>query len=271
MSKVTASIVLFNTPSSLIKRLLDCLSNNGILSKIYIIDNSLEPTNFNFSIYENIYYVKSKNNGYGAGHNVALNYIMDFSDYHFILNPDIYFDDGVLSKLLQRMDLSDDVGLLMPRITYPNGEIQYLCKLLPTPYDLFLRRFPIPLFGDYVKNVIERYELRFTGYSSEVNAPSLSGCFMLLRVTALKAVGIFDERYFMYCEDIDLSRRIHKKFKTIFFPEVTVIHEHAKESFKNFQMFIAHVSSVTKYFNKWGWFFDKERRLFNRRILDSNI
>jgi GT2 family glycosyltransferase len=269
MSIVTASIVLFNTPSSSIIRLLDCLSSNKILSKIYIIDNSVEPINFNFSSYENIYYIKSKNNGYGASHNIALKYILDFSDYHFILNPDIYFDGGVLPKLLQRMDSSRDIGLLMPGIVYPNGENQFLCKLLPTPLDLFLRRFPIPFLGDYIKKIVDRYELQFTGYSSEVNAPSLSGCFMLLRMTALKAVGIFDERYFMYCEDIDLSRRIHKKYKTIFFPDVTIVHEHAKESYKTFRMLMIHISSVVKYFNKWGWFFDIERSLFNRRILDN--
>ncbi len=269
MSITTASIVLFNTPSNLIARILECLSKNDIFSRIYIIDNSIVPIDFNFSSYKKIIYVKSENYGYGAGHNLALQSILQFSDYHFVLNPDIYFEENVLSKLIQRMEISEDIGLIMPRIIYPNGQIQYLCKLLPTPLNLLLRRYPIPFFRNYIKKINEKYELKFTGYSNELSAPSLSGCFMLLRVSALKEVGIFDERYFMYCEDIDLSRRIHKKFKTIFYPDVTVVHEHAKESYKSFRMLIIHVTSVIRYFNKWGWLCDKERKMLNQRILDK--
>ena len=265
----TASIVLFNTPLRLITRLLDCLSKDTVLSRIYIIDNSLIPINFDFETYEKICYIKNENNGYGAGHNLALQSALDYSDYHFILNPDIYFDECVLSKLLERIELSEDIGLIMPRIVYPNGEIQYVCKLLPTPFDLFIRRFPLPFFTNFIKKSIERYELQFTGYSSEICAPSLSGCFMLLRISALKSVGIFDERFFMYCEDIDLSRRIHKKFNTIFYPDVTIVHEYAKESYYNIRMLLIHIISVVKYFNKWGWFFDKERKLFNHRVLNK--
>jgi len=52
-------------------------------------------------------------------------------------------------------------------------------------------------------------------------------------MSAINRVGMFDERFFMYAEDVDLSRRMHAAYKTIFYPDVTVIHDHAKDSFKN--------------------------------------
>lgn len=104
-----------------------------------------------------------------------------------------------------------------------------------------------------------------------MNVPYLSGCFMFLRVSVLKEVGLFDERYFMYLEDTDLSRRIHKKYKTIYYPFVHIIHEYSKGSYKNIKLLIYHIHSAIKYFNKWGWIFDKERREINTKVLRELI
>ena len=71
----------------------------------------------------------------------------------------------------------------------------------------------------------------------------------------------------MYCEDFDLIRRLHRVGKTLFYPDVTIIHDHAKESYKNKKMLFEHIKSAIKYFNKFGWFFDKERRDMNEKVL----
>lgn len=82
------------------------------------------------------------NCGYGAGHNIAIREAMEVGAiYHVIVNPDIYFGEGVLEQLVAYMNVNKEIGLVMPKILYPNGELQYLCKLLPTPFDLLLRRF----------------------------------------------------------------------------------------------------------------------------------
>jgi len=94
---------------------------------------------------------------------------------------------------------------------------------------------------------------------------------MLLRIAAIKKIGMFDTRFFMYAEDIDLSRRIHSEFKTLYFPEAIIFHEHAKSSYTSFKMLFIHLVSVIKYFNKWGWFFDRERKLINRKLMRSFI
>ena len=77
-----------------------------------------------------------------------------------------------MKKLIIYMNKYSEVGLVMPRVLYPNGELQYLCKLLPTPFDLLFRRF-LP-WRRYVEKKNEKYELRFTNYSREMEVPSLS-------------------------------------------------------------------------------------------------
>lgn len=264
---VSASIVLFKTPAPHIERLLNCLKNCIFIDRVIVIDNSPYPSNLNFNNWPFVEYIKSDNCGYGAAHNLAIKRVMDESKFHFVLNPDIYFEPGQLEKLMFRISRDIEIGLLMPKVLYPNGAVQFLCKLLPTPLNLLIRRFPIPLFSKFINKINSDYELRFTGYSQEINSPTLSGCFMLLRVSALKSVGLFDERYFMYAEDIDLSRRIHASYKTIFFPDAIVYHEYGKTSYKNYRALFLHISSVIKYFNKWGWFIDRERKSINNKIL----
>ncbi len=238
----------------------------NLFIKLYIIDNSPNPwkIHLNESMYEYIY--NKKNLGYGKAHNIAMRRSLQDSKFHLVINPDISFEKGTIKKIFSFMVNNPLIGQLMPKVIYPNGEIQYLCKLLPNPIDLAIRRF-LPK-NSFLKNQ-SKFELRFTGYNSQMEVPFLSGCFMFLNNSALKDIGLFDERFFMYAEDIDLTRRIHEKFKTIYYPDVTIIHGHAKESFKNLNLFLIHFQSILQYFSKWGWIFDKKRVLTNKRILKN--
>ena len=93
---------------------------------------------------------------------------------------------------------------------------------------------------------------------------------MFLRVKTLKENNLlFDDGYFMYCEDFDLMRRLHKYGKTIFYPEVSIVHDHAHESYKNQKMLKLHIKSAIRYFNKFGWFRDPERDRWNKEILEE--
>lgn len=85
----------------------------------------------------------NSNNGFGAGHNYIMKQYDKMGKYHLVLNPDIEFSKGVLESLFSYMEKTD-VGNIMPKVTYPDGEIQYLCKLLPSPKDWIIRRF-IPI------------------------------------------------------------------------------------------------------------------------------
>lgn len=265
---ITASIVSYHHRLSELKKVIDCVLAEPV-EKLYIVDNSSDDRLRELEgMSDRIRYIHSINRGYGAGHNIAIQGAIELgATYHAVVNPDIYFEKGVLKRLETYMDTSSSVGLVMPRILYPDGELQYLCKLLPSPSDLLFRRF-LP-WKKYVEKKNRNYELRFTGYNQEMEVPSLSGCFMFMRVSVLKQVRGFDERYFMYAEDLDLCRRIGEVSRTMYYPEVSVFHEYAKGSYKNRKLLGYHICSVVKYFNKWGWIWDSNRKKVNRRFFDN--
>jgi GT2 family glycosyltransferase len=260
---INVSIVLYKHTRDEINNLLKSLSDSPFVQDIFIVDNSpFRSEEFSDARYQYIF--TGKNIGFGAAHNIAINQsISQHVAYHLVINPDIHFDSDILEKLMHYADNHPDTGHLMPKVLNPDGSVQYLCKLLPSPSDLFFRRF---LSEKLTKQRMYKFEMRESGYNKIMEVPYLSGCFMFLRVKALEETGVFDERFFMYPEDIDLTRRIHLKYKTVFYPEVSVIHEHTRSSYKNFRMFSIHLINLIRYFNKWGWFSDTERKRINRNI-----
>lgn len=266
---ITASVVLYNTDSEQFNMLLECVKKSEVVSKFFVIDNSPIKRREISQLWDKIEYIEHENTGYGSSHNIAIKKSLEVgADYHVVLNPDIRFEPNVLLELTNYMSENQDVGYILPKVVYPNGELQYLCKLLPTPSDLIFRRFLTKTKKTEEKN--DRYVLKQSGYDKIMNPPCLSGCFMFLNCKILKEHSLyFDDRFFMYFEDFDLMRRIHRVSKTIFYPNVSIIHDHAKESYKSKKMLIQHIKSAIKYFNKWGWIFDKERNEMNKRILDE--
>jgi len=271
MTQINASMVLYhNKKEQVLKAINSCL-NTELMVKLFLVDNSSNDDLRDLANFDNTieYIFNNSNLGFGMAHNIAIKKSMeDGVKYHLVLNPDVYFDGKILEKLYNYMVVNPDAGLVMPKVLYPDGRIQNLCKLLPSPFDLFGRRF---LNFYAMKKIVDQrndvYELKFTKYDKIMNIPYLSGCFMFLRVETLNDVGIFDKRFFMYLEDTDLSRRIHNKYKTIYYPEVSIYHEYEKESYKNKKMLMYHIKSAVKYFNKWGWIFDDERDSVNRATL----
>jgi GT2 family glycosyltransferase len=158
-----------------------------------------------------------------------------------------------------------EIGLIMPRILYPDGAEQRLCKLLPSPIDLVGRRFLGSTGKALFRARSNRYEMKGIDFTVCREVPVLSGCFMLMRASVLREVGLFDERFFMYLEDVDLCRRIAQKSKTVFYPRVSVTHGYAKGSYRDFKLLYHHVRSAFRYFTKWAWFNDPERDELNRR------
>ena len=267
---ISASIVLYKTDKSVLET-INSFFNTPINGKLFLVDNS--PTNNLQQILADTiidkrveYIFNNANLGFGAAHNIALKKAVGVSKYHLILNPDINFEANVIPALINYMEANEDVGLVMPKIIYPNKSTQYVAKLLPTPVDLIFKRF-IPSF--LIKKRMEKFQLKFTGYNTEMEVPYLSGCFMFLRVNALQKIGLFDENFFMYPEDIDLTRRMHQQYKTMFYPEVSVVHAHEQGSYKSKKLLYIHITNMIKYFNKWGWFFDAERRKVNKKIMEQ--
>ncbi len=253
-----ASIVLYQHNYEDIKKTLDSLMQAHCLKKIILVDNGgcVWANNLNC---EKIVYIQSpKNGGFGYGHNLAINQYAKESEFFLICNPDVYFDANQLEELYD-VAKNRTEGLFSPRILYPNNQNQYGQRLLPTPLNLFARRFSPKL----ATKLDETYLLKHKIFNKPTNIPVCSGCFMLFRSSALLELRGFDERFFMYMEDIDLSRRCFEKFGNCFVPSAIIYHRHEQGSYKNPLLLKYHIQSAIKYFNKWGWIFDKRRSILN--------
>ncbi len=264
-----ASIVLYNTPQQLVSEAVDNLRQCPDIKEIYLIDNSPRGEAY---MLNNVHYIHNRRNlGYGRAHNIAIKQTLA-SDIplHLVLNADVHFTAETISRCINAMEQNPDYGQLMPKVFYPDGTVQYLCKLLPSPLDLFGRRF---LPHKLITKRLEKFEMRPTGYDKIMDVPYLSGCFMMLRCDALRKVGLFDEHYFLYPEDVDLTRRIHRYYKTVFYPDISVVHDHRQESYHSWRMAWIHFVNMACYFNKWGWntLTDRERKAFNRRAIEENF
>lgn len=266
----TASIVLYKQTYSEIKDLLKGLDGPDI-DVLFIIDNSplssIEKELADF--HPHLQYIHLPSNpGFGAAHNIGIRKAMTMgSKYHFVVNPDVLLLDNTINLMVDFMENNPDVGMAMPQILNPDGTIQFLPKLLPNPLS-FLQRILYRKFHVFLSSV-EKYELRNVSPQLVYDTPVLSGCFTLLRVSTLDEVGLYDDRFFMYLEDWDLSRRMNMKYRTVYFSKTSVIHGYAAGSSKNFNLFKVHIRSIRAYFGKWGWFFDKDRDAVNRRTLQQ--
>jgi len=254
--QITATIVLYKNQRVVLKSAIDSFLNTKLNVKLFLVDNS--PTNQlrDISSDDRVSYIFNPSNpGFGAAHNLIMKDIWDVSEYHIVLNPDVYFEPGTLEKLYEFMEADKNVGHVMPKVLYTNGEIQYLCKNNPKPFDLFARRFLPRAFRKYFQDRLDKYEYKDKDYSKTIlNVPYLSGCFMFLRTATLKKVGLFDDRIFMYIEDADLTRRFLEVSNTAYFPQATIYHHYEKGSYKNWKLTWYNIHGAIIYFNKWGWF-----------------
>ncbi|CAM1373094.1 glycosyltransferase family 2 protein [Tenacibaculum xiamenense] len=265
--KLTASIVLFNSDLKGLKDLLHDLTNSYPEVFVYVLDNSETNLSEAFRGIDNLEYIFNNTNlGYGKAHNIGIDKAYKKgSKFHMVINPDIRIDEETIRRLISFMDNNHDVGLCAPKVLYPSGELQHLCKLIPSPKNLFIRRF-LPI-KKIVENNDNRYELRYFDYNHEIEIPYASGCFMFIRTDLINSIGGFDERFFLYFEDLDLTRRIRRLAKVVFYPKAVVYHGYNKESYRNNKVLFYHIVSALKYFNKWGWFFDSERMKLNKETV----
>lgn len=253
IKNISVSIVLFRNPLGQIQKVLNSVYQSQMHADVFLIDNSEDHKYFKdlkIRVDCDHYQLLPKNIGFGAAHNQAIKQSVEAGyKYHLILNPDVYFEANVLDEIFKYMENHQDVGLLAPKVIYPDGQLQYLCKRLPRPYDLFIRRFG-------TKELKEKnnyyFEMRDKNYDEIMEVPSLSGCFMFFRSSVLQKLNGFDERFFMYLEDVDLCRRSSKVAKNIHFPRVTIVHEHGQGSYRSKKLLGYHIKSTFLYFLKWG-------------------
>jgi GT2 family glycosyltransferase len=246
------SIVLYKTPISAIAPLLADLQSAGA-AKIFVIDNS--PSGFDESgaQYQSAVverFCPGRNLGYGKAHNIAIRRSVGTNEYHLICNPDIAIPGGAIALLAEFMDANPNVGLCMPKLVGTDGGMQYCCRRSPLILD-YVSQLLFPPCGRRRRNTLE---MRSCDYHKQMEVQCLSGCFMFFRSEVLQRLGGFDERFFMYFEDFDLSLRSREMARNVYVPEAYVVHERQSAHKRSWRLKLIFAQSALQYFSKWGWF-----------------
>ena len=272
MAEISASIVTYHNSPEMVAHLIRRFRGGGEERKLYVVDNSSNDALRTVAEEAGAeYHFTGKNVGFGTAHNIAIRKALHSSKYHLVLNPDVDFDDDVIPTLQQFMDENPQVGLVMPKVVYPDGGDQNLCKRLPTPFDVFARRFIPGTVKKMLKRRIDSYVCKDVDLTHVTFIPYISGCFMFLRCESLLRSGLFDERFFMYFEDTDLTRRIAREYETVMCPFVLVRHDHGQGSYRDIRLLWVHIIAGFRYFTKYGWIWDAERKEMNSRIIKPLI
>lgn len=253
MKKVSVSIVTYNNQNEIegVLRSLFETTLSSFLLEVNILDNNSSDNTVLIvsSKFPNCKIFKiNKNLGYGAGHNQIIKNID--SDYHIIVNPDITFRPDTISKLIDYMDTNSDVVVCSPKVLNKDGSPQFLPKKRPTIK--FLLGGPFENKGKIFKKWRDEFTFVDKILTTPVPIDFCTGCFMFCNTSALKKCKGFDERYFMYFEDADLTREMQKYGKTMYNPNIEVFHEWKRENQK-LNGRLMQISSMIKYFLKWGF------------------
>lgn len=193
---------------------------------------------------------RKENGGFGTGHNTVLPELT--SDFHFILNPDIQLTADTLSDLADWMAARPDCVMARPSLVFPDGSAQRLplrrCALRPMVY----RQLP---FLKFWAKYNERYLMADKDLTQPTEIEFCTGSFSAVRTAQFKQVGGFDEHYFMYVEDADLTQKMRTTGKAYLVPQYTAIHAWHRAAHRSLKPALWQTGSLLRYFGKWGFQF----------------
>ena len=198
----------------------------------------------------------SDNPGYGRAVNRLVKTLPNIPKYLGVLNTDLQWNNGTFATMMSWMDQHPDVVLVAPRILDPSGNEQMLCKRNPTVLGLLSRRFIPDWFKPgWLKRYDRWYVMADSSYDDQFDVPYLSGCCMVMQSKPFLQIGGFDERYFLYLEDADLTREMASLGRCQHFSGASVIHSWGRGNYKSLRLMVVNVQSAWRYFCKWGWTF----------------
>jgi len=229
---VTVVVVSYNVAPLLIRcvRSAEAALSEVGGGEIIVVDNasgdeSVELLNRAASTVELM--VNTENVGFGAACNQGL--ARAKAERVLFLNPDAELGAGALAAMVTRLESQPAIGLVGPRVRYPDGRPQPTRRRFPTPAALFLEATPLEWRGPRWAALARFYR----DDAPEISSPEdwLSGACLLGRVAALRGVGGFDSDFFMYFEEVDLARRLAAHgWETWYEPAAQLTHGHGKSA-----------------------------------------
>lgn len=249
--KVSGAIVTYKSYDKCREAVESILAHTkGVDLTLYIVDNAsgddtLQKLKAEFPAIQTLQLPGNK--GFGHGHNAVLP-LLD-SDFHAVINPDILIDRDVLTELCGYLRENDDIGLVTPQIRYPDGRDQQLPKRDPS----FLALVGRHLFKKRLRPVVEHYQMLDEDLSKPTDIEFATGSFFVIRTALFRALEGFDERWFMYYEDMDITRRARGVKRAVYYPYTYVYHAWERASSRSLKYFLILVAGMFKYFGKWGF------------------
>ena len=193
--------------------------------------------------------VNPGNYGFGRGVNQGLEIYS--GRYALLLNPDSVVSPGAFTDLIKFADANPDSGIIGMKILNSDGTLQYSCRRFPTLEAAIFRNTILTRF--FPKNTYTlEYLMTNWDHTSPTDVDWVSGAAMLLRRKFVEDVGVLDERFFMYCEDVDMGYRAKQKgWRVTYFPGAVVTHARGKSSDKSpNRMIVEHHKSMYKFYKK---------------------
>lgn len=234
----TVSIVSHNQISMVSRLLSDLEKFSDLVDEIVLTINC--PEKFDISKYKNKISVimNREPKGFGANHNAAFKKCS--SEYFFVLNPDIRAQNCDFQLLMEKFD-GEGIGIVSPCIVNENGDPEDHARPFPTILGLFARHLLPKKDNDHGSIDTDSFDW-------------VGGMFLAFKSETFRLIGGFDERYFMYCEDIDICRTATSFGLEVCLEErAKAVHTAQRASRRSLRMFLIHLSSVIKYFRKWEW------------------
>lgn len=256
------SIIILNYKSKgLLKQ---CLKGIGLLKlpfdyEIIVVDNNSNDSSVKMmkEFFPEIKLIVSPvNHGCAAGNNLGLK--VAEARYIMILNPDIAVFEGAIDKMVDFLEKNPKVGLVGPRLISPDGSRQVSCFRFPSFLIPIYRRIPLGKLP-YVKQSLRHYLMLDANTERNLSVDWILGACMLARKEAVDRVGLMDERFFMYFEDVDWCRRFWQAgYQVFYIYEAEMVHYHQRLSAENpglkgifSQPTRIHINSWVKYLAKY--------------------
>jgi GT2 family glycosyltransferase len=242
-------IVSWNTRQDLLGCLASIMANQPAFPfEVLVFDNasvdgSVEAITAEYPAVRLI--ANSQNLGFARANNRAVTSAQ--GRYWMLLNPDTIVRPGALDTLLPYLESHPQVAAIGPRLVHPDGSVQQSVERLPTLFREWWRLFHLDRIYP-----LSRYPQSTLASRQPQRVEVLSGACLLIRPEAVKVIGLFDEEYFIYSEEIDLCDRLHQSgWELHWVPEAVVIHLRGQSTRQVAdRMFVELYRSKVKFFRK---------------------
>lgn len=250
---LTVVIVNWNT-RDLLRACLHSIykGTSGLKLEVIVVDNcssddSVEIVRRKFS-YVNVV-ANQRNLGFAAANNIAIKAAR--SKYILLLNPDTVVLNGALEVLLSFLQDNPWAGAVGPRVLQPDGRLQKSCRRsIPTPAVAFWKLFGLNRLFPKSRR-FARYNLTYLDPDLTAEVGAISGSCMAIRKAVIEQVGLLDDRFFMYGEDLDLCYRLGKAGWSIFYlPQAEIIHFGGQGSRQRKMKSVYHFYQAMWFFHK---------------------